>query len=150
MSKRVKFALFALIVAGATSTILTNVYGAGRRAASAACTISIENVFRAQDGTILRTETYQKDFIVEEGTNFVDDYSTPTRQKRFTAALQRNGRDAVVSINWFADVSTFDAVDVSTGLFLDGGKPGQTSARQTFSSTPGHNTTTYTLTAVQN
>jgi hypothetical protein len=149
MFKRWQFWSCAFVITGLTAAMLSSAYAAKRPVASATCSVDIAHVFRAQDGTVLGTETYQRDFVVEEGADFVDDYGTPTRFKRFTASLQRNGNDLIVSINWFADVSVFDAVDLSTELLLDDNKPRSTSASHTFSSSSGHNTTSHTLTGIR-
>lgn len=112
------------------------------------CTVDIVHTTRAQDGTVLGTEFYSKDFVLSQGTDLSDDYSTPTRFKFFNATLQEAGGAATVAIDWFADVSVFNSADFSTALTLiKGQKQGDISASHTFSSTPGHSTTTYTLTA---
>ncbi len=111
------------------------------------CTIDIAHTTRAQDGTLLGTEFYTRDFVLTEGTNFEEDYSTPTRFKFFDASLQNVGDSAIVSIAWFADVSVFNSADFSTALTLvKGQKDGEISASHTFSTSAAHSTTTYTLT----
>ncbi|MCA9187579.1 MAG: hypothetical protein R3E01_29300 [Pirellulaceae bacterium] len=115
------------------------------------CSVQIVHEFRAQDGTVLRTETYDQDFVVVEGTPFVDDYSTVTREKIFRASASQIGRDAVLSVDWFADVSTFDSADFSTELtLLRNQAQGLTSASHTYSTSSGHARTSYTITAFRN
>ena len=113
--------------------------------------VDIPHEFRAQDGTVLSTETYQQTFVLAQGANFTDDYSTPTRFKEFSATLTQVGSDSMVSISWFADVSTFNSVDLDTAVVIpDKQQQGTAAGRHRFSSSPGHDTTTYTLTAVRN
>ena len=152
MSSGMKRVLLVLFVAGASSAVWNRVDAARPpRPASVACTMDILYEFRAQDGTLTGTELYQKTFVVQEGVAFVDDYSTPTREKAFTATLTTVRGEAVVAINWFSDVSTFDAVDLNASLTLvSGQKNGKVAGDLTFSSTPGHATTHYSLVGVRN
>ena len=121
-----------------------------RRPESVICTVDIVHTTQSQNGTVIGTEAYQQEFVLTEGVDFVDDYSTFTRQKEFRASLEVVGGQATVFANWFADVSVFNSADFSTALVLvKGQKDGETSASHTFSSTPGHSTTTYTLTGIR-
>ena len=118
-----------------------------RRPMRVDCTIDIVHTTRAQDGTIIGTELYTRDFVLTEGTNFDEDYSTPTRLKFFGASLQNVRDQAIISVDWFADVSVFNSADFRTALTLvKGQNDGEISASHTFSTSSGHSTTTYTLT----
>lgn len=116
---------------------------------SLACSVTVDYVFTAQDGSLLQTEPYQRDFVVQTGVDFVDDFSTPTRLKRLTASAIREGGSAVVAINYFNDVGVFNAIDLSTSLVLSNGRAADaTAGRHRFSTTlaaAGHHTTTYSL-----
>lgn len=81
-----------------------------------ACTVAVDYV---HDGTV--AESYRKDFVAEQGVGFVDDFSTPTRQKRFTASVAKDGGDAVVSIDYFSDVGVFHAIGFNARMTIHGG-----------------------------
>jgi hypothetical protein len=152
MSSITKFLVTGAIVSMLAASVLMPAEAASKRQpVSLTCTVDILHEFRAQDGTLLSTETYQQTFVLAQGANFTDDYSTPTRFKEFSATLTQVGSDSMVSINWFADVSTFNSVDLDTAVVIpDKQKQGTAAGRHRFSSSPGHDTTTYTLTAVRN
>ena len=77
------------------------------------------------------------------------DFSTPTRQKVFTATLQRDGARSVLSIDYFNDVGTFNAISVDTSVkMLRAGALEATSGRQGFYTSTGvvgNHITDYTL-----
>lgn len=111
------------------------------------CSIDVLYEFRAQNGTLLNTEVYTHTFTVQEGVAYVDDFSTPTRFKVFTANLEKVGNEMIVRVNWFSDVGVFDSIDFTTSMKLvNGQKTAVVSADLTHSSTPGHAMTSYTLT----
>lgn len=140
-----------VVALAAEASAVVGTRAEAERQASVSCSIVVDYVFREQDGTVIDTQPYQKDFVVQEGTDFVDDFSTATRLKEFRASVQRVGAEVVVSVNWFADVSVFNSVEFSASLTLpDGRKTGTVSGDHTFSSTPGHATTTYSLVGVRN
>lgn len=115
------------------------------------CVVELVYEFRAQNGSLLGTETYLKEFTVSQDSGFVDDYSTPTRFKEFSANVSQVGREVIVDISWFSDVSTFDSVDLNNSLVLDQGqRRGRITGSQRFSTTAGHRTVTYNLVAVRN
>lgn len=100
-------------------------------------------------------EQYRKGFVVEQGVQFVDDFSTPARFKRFTANVARSSGDTTVTIDYFSDVGVFHAVGVTTQLSIrGGGGVDAASGSQNFSasnnvvpgSVGGNHTTNYTLT----
>jgi hypothetical protein len=66
-------------------------------------------------------EEYRKDFFVEQGVAFVDDFSTRTRSKTFTATVAKDAGDVVVAIDYFNDVGVFLAMAFNTRLTIHGG-----------------------------
>ena len=115
------------------------------------CSVTIDYVLTAQDGTPIDTESYQNAFIVAPGAAFEDDFSTPTRTKLFTASMQQGQNRAVVTITYFNDVSTFNSVEFNTQMAIINGQTAETaSGSQTFSTSTdplsGHYTTSYELT----
>lgn len=147
MSKSVKFALGALACIATFASFITQADAAKRpRPARVACVVDIVYTFAAQDGTVLQTEAYSNEFELVEGTSFVDDRSTVTREKLFVASATTVGGDVVISIDWFADTSVFNSSDLQTEMTIAKGQSaGQTSGRSRFSSTPGHATVTYSV-----
>jgi hypothetical protein len=135
----------------AVITVASSISADAVNPSSVACTINVVNTVHAQDGQVISTETYQRNFVVSEGSPFSDDFSTATRFKFFDASMTRVNGASVVSIRWFADVSVFNSVDFGTSLKLaNGQKSGDTSGDYTFSFSGGYNTTTYTLVGVRN
>jgi hypothetical protein len=93
------------------------------------CSISVDYL---KNGALV--ESYQKVFEVNPGASFSDDFSTPTRQKSFTASTLLDAGKTVVGINYFNDVGVFDSVELSTKLTLHKvGVLESTSGSQTFS-----------------
>jgi hypothetical protein len=77
------------------------------------CSVSVDYL---KNGAL--AESYQKAFTVTPGASFTDDFSTPTRQKLFTASTLLDAGKTVVGINYFNDVGVFDAEEFSTKLTL--------------------------------
>ncbi len=114
------------------------------------CVADVVVETRDQSGTVLSTEAYHKDFSMTDGTFFSDDFSTFTRFKFFDAAMTTNLGASKVSIDWFADVTVFNAVDVSTSVTIPKGqKEGSTSGIHTFYTSTGSTQTTYSLTCLK-
>jgi hypothetical protein len=117
-------------------------------APSASCTVSVDYVY---NGTVV--EPYVKEFVVESGVTYTDDFSTTTRSKVFTASLGREAGKMVVSIDYFNDVGVFYAIGVNTKLTLHGRALETTSGSHgsyissgvTPSSVGGNHETNYTL-----
>lgn len=63
---------------------------------------------------------YRKDFTVTDEAPFVDDFSSATRIRQFSAAVSRNGGDSVVSIDYFNDVGVFTSIGFNTSLTVNG------------------------------
>jgi len=100
-------------------------------------------------------EQYRRDFIVDQGGAFVDDFSTATRQKTFTATVARDAGNLVVSIDYFNDVGVFHAIGFNTSLVIHrGGGLESTSGSNAFyassgvspGSVSGNHVTNYALT----
>jgi hypothetical protein len=115
--------------------------------ASASCTVSVNYLLNN-----VLVEPYTQTFVVQEGVDFVDDFSTVTRFKIFTASAVREAGKAVVKINYFNDVGVFNSIDLDTSVVVPKGQPGSTSGRHTFSTSTGsagNHTTQYSLTCTR-
>ncbi|MEZ5417213.1 MAG: hypothetical protein R2708_07715 [Vicinamibacterales bacterium] len=113
--------------------------------AEAACTVQISYTV---NGTTV--ESYSNSFTLTRDAVFVDDLSTPIRAREFRATLTRTADGLVVFVNYFSDVSTFNAIDLDTSLRLRGaGALVTDSGSHTFSSSQavpaGNHTTSHTL-----
>jgi NAD(P)-dependent dehydrogenase (short-subunit alcohol dehydrogenase family) len=113
---------------------------------SVSCSVSVD--YQVNNAPV---EAYTKDFIVQPGAAFEDDFSTNLRAKFFNASVAKEGGNIVVSIDYFSDVSVFDSISFNTRLTMHGGRGIETtSGGNTFSSSqaaqPGNHTTNYTLT----
>lgn len=111
----------------------------------AACTVQIDYTV---NGTVV--ETYANSFTLTRNGVFLDDISTPTREKLFRATLTRAGDGLTVFIDYFSDVSVFNAVNLNASVRLRDGKGLSTDAgSHTFSSSQavpaGNHTTSHTL-----
>lgn len=71
--------------------------------------------------TTTQVDTYTKDFALQQGAAFADDFSSPTRVRTFDAVMAREGSNWVVSINYFNDIGVFDSVGFSTRLTANSG-----------------------------
>lgn len=143
MSKITKF--LAVVITSASFAAPINANAAlGSVSCSVAIDYSLNNVL---------IEPYQSDFVAELGVEFLDDFSTVTRFKEFSALTAREGNNIVVSIYYFNDIGVFDALDLSTKLTLHKkGVPESTSGSNTFSTsqgTAGNHKTNYTLTCTR-
>ena len=105
--------LLALAVTPAAIFIPTHVAAAENIAA--ACSVAVDYL---HNGAVV--EQYRKDLLVEQGVVFVDDFSTPTRVKRFTATVARDGGNLLVSVDYFSDVGVFHSVGFTTALTIRG------------------------------
>lgn len=120
---------------------------------SVACSVAVDYLRNGNLG-----EQYRKDFIVEEGVQYVDDFSTPARFKRFTANVARTSGETTVSVDYFSDVGVFHAVGFATQLTIRGGNVEVAIGRQDFSasnstvpgSVGGNHTTNYSLSCRRN
>jgi hypothetical protein len=94
-------------------------------------------------------EPYAMDFSVAPGADFVDDFSTGTRLKVFTANAAQSAGGLVVKINYFNDVGVFDSISLDTQLKFRGGRRFEsTSGTHVYATSlgvVGNHTTTYSL-----
>lgn len=133
---------FLCLCAAASLAVPLNAAAADRAALS--CSVAIDHSLSG--GT---PELYRKDFVVAPGVSFVDDFSTPLRQKQFTASAAREAGNLVVSIDYFNDAGVFHSVGFNTRLTLrDGRNIDSTAGSNTFSTSlgvAGNHRTNYTL-----
>ena len=109
----------------------------------ASCSVSVDYLL---NGTLV--ESYARDFTVEEGTPFQDDFSTPTREKGFSATVGRSAGKPTVVMNYFNDVGVFTSIMVDTSVAILKAAPTASTGRHTFSTSQGvagNHLTTYTL-----
>lgn len=144
----------AVVIAGACAVAVPVTSWADKPVTELACMVTVDYRFTSQDGTVLNQLPYQTDFLVQPGVDFTDDLSTQTRARVFTASANFDTRDLLVDITYFADVSTFDLVDLRTRLTIPGGRgSATTSGRHIFSTSradlSGHHITDYSLTCTR-
>lgn len=98
------------------------------------CSVAIDYL---RNGVLV--EQYRQDFVAEPDAPYVDDISTSTRFKRFTADVVRQGGETIVTFDWFSDVGVFHSVGVGSQLTLRGGgrKEESVSGSQSFSASSG-------------
>lgn len=94
-----------------------------REPQSAACSVSINYLL----GSSVRS-AYQKDFVVEPGVVFEDDFSTPIRFRYLDAwsTVAADGKTTTVSIAYYNDIGVFEFIDLRTEVTLND-KDAQTS-----------------------
>lgn len=142
--------LVMAVVVGSYSLGLTDVAQADD-SKGIACKMTVVVESRNSSGVIFGTETYQKEFSLQEGDTFFDDFSTRIRFKFFTASLQKVDGEKTVSINWFADVTVFNSVDFNTSVTLaDGQKSGKVAGDHALYTSGGSTVTRFTLECVEN
>ncbi len=116
-----------------------------------ACVLDIVVSNISQTGVIVSQEVYQRQFLLQEGGFYFDDFSTRTRFKFFSASLTKLDGDSTVSINWFADVTVFNSVDFNTSVTLsDGQKRGESAGDNTVYTSNGGTRTNFSLSCLQN
>jgi hypothetical protein len=141
------------IVVAAVGGVLLSQAGVARaeRESGVLCVMDVVVESRNQSGTVVGTETYHQEFVLQEGASYFDDFSTRTRFKFFSASLQKNNGESTVAINWFADVTVFNSVDFNTSVILaDGQKSGKVAGNNTVYTSSGSTTTNFSLSAVEN
>lgn len=108
------------------------------------CSIAIDYTL---NGAAL--QAYRKDFAIQPGVAFTDDFSSTTRSRTFNASVAPEGNNMVVAFDYFNDVDTFDAVSFNARMTLFRGQGIETtSGRQGFSTSlgvAGNHLTSYTL-----
>lgn len=145
MSKLVKLLLASITVASLAAQNNVN----APEKLSVSCSVAVDYLVNN-----VLSESYRRDFVVQPGVGFTDDFSTNLRQKVFNASTAREAGNIAVAIDYFSDVSTFDSVSFNTRLTIHRGRAIETtSGSNTFSSSqaaqPGNHTTNYTLTCRQ-
>lgn len=107
------------------------------------CSVAVDYLFNGA----LRAP-YQKDFAVNPGQVFEDDFSTFTRFRIFDAwtHLDESG-NTVVEVSYFNDVGVFDSIDLRTHLTLRDNEETVSGSHSYFTSqgVAGERTTNYTL-----
>ncbi|MFO0954206.1 MAG: hypothetical protein U0835_24225 [Isosphaeraceae bacterium] len=136
----------ALVAAAAYGLKVSNAEARPSDGHAIACVVDVVVETRNQSNTLVGTEVYHKEFVLQEGGRFSDDFSTRTRFKFFDAFLQKNNGESTVSADWFADVTVFNSVDFQTSVTLeDGAKRGKSTGSHTLFTSGGSTTTTYSL-----
>jgi len=112
---------------------------------AAACSMAVDYLVNAN-----LVEAYRRDFVVQEGVPFVDDFGSVTRLKQFTASVTKAGGNLTVAIDFFADVSALNSTEFNTSLTVrGGGSIESTFSNQTFSTSTAsgfsRHATNYTL-----
>lgn len=139
-----------LIVSAVAASLAATLEARAQQQASASCSVAVDYVY---NGVV--TEQYRRDFVVAPGVPFVDDFSTATRIKTFTATAAREAGDLVVSMDYFNDVGTFHAIGFASRLSIrERGKLESTSGSNGFfassgvtpTSVSGNHETNYLLT----
>lgn len=109
----------------------------------AACSVNVDYLL---NGTLV--EAYARDFTVEEGTPFQDDFSTPTREKGFSATVGKSAGKPTVVVNYFNDVGVFTSIMLDTSVVITRPAATASTGRHTFTTSQGvagNHLTTYTL-----
>ena len=151
MSNVKNFFVFVLVVAGANIALLNQCARAEGGDKGVACLIDVVVESKNNAGTVVSREVYSKAFTIDEGETYFDDFSTRIRFKFFTATMTKVDGEKKVAINWFADVTVFNSVDLDTAVSLeDGQKSGKATGRHTLYVSGGSTTTTYTLSCREN
>ncbi len=103
------------------------------KATGVTCTIDMVVETMNNSGTVVSTESYQNSFVLQDGDLFSDDFSTVTRFKFFNAGMSKANGESIVTVDWFADVTVFNAVDFNSTVVLSGNqKVGKTIGEHTF------------------
>lgn len=151
MCQTKKFVVLSLIVACLSTAPWSPRARAEGDEKDIACVIDVVVESKNQAGTVVSREVYSKTFSIDEGETFFDDFSTRTRFKFLTATMTKVDGEKSIAINWYADVTVFNSVDLDTSVSLtDGQKNGKATGRHTLYVSGGSTTTTYTLTCTEN
>ncbi|HEX4942940.1 MAG TPA: hypothetical protein VFV55_01230 [Usitatibacteraceae bacterium] len=138
MSRLMKMLLVSFTVASAAATVNAD----ASEIRSVACTVTVDYLLNG----VLRAP-YRKDFVVNPGEFFQDDFSTFTRFRAFEASTRLETGNTVVAIDYFNDVGVFESVDLSTTLTLRDNDETISGSHSYFTSLgiAGEHTTNYTL-----
>ena len=113
---------------------------------SMSCVVSIDYLLNG----VVRAP-YHKEFVVNPGEVFEDDFSTVTRFRFFTASTRLDDAGkTIVNVSYYNDVGVLEAVDFSTELTIHNENNGETDSwsHTYWSSTgiAGNHTTEYSIT----
>lgn len=130
MSAKKMLSLVALLVAGFAVSGMTTEAKAVPKAkrTEVGCVVDVVVETRNQSGTVVSTETYQREFTLVDGQLYSEDFSTPTRFKFFDADMSTTNGVSTINMYWFADVTVFNSVEVSTTVSLGRGRKDDTSS----------------------
>ena len=119
--------------------------GAGR-AKGVTCVIDVV----VQTGASTQT-TYHKEFTLLEGETYSDDFSTATRMGFFDAGLTKVNGEWIMDVDWFADTTTFNSVDMRTAVVIaKGQKTAKTAGTHIFTNSSTSSQTGYSVVCVAN
>ena len=104
-----------------TTAAILLVAGSAHAAQGAVCSVAVT---ATHDGAVV--ETYATDFTVAPDAPFIDDFSTPTREKEFRARLMREDDGVKVHISYFSDLGAFHAASFDADMLV-AAKPRTTS-----------------------
>lgn len=105
---------------------------------------------RNSSGTLVAVEQYNVTFELAESGFFFQDFSTRTRFKFFTASLEKVDGVYTVTLDWFADVTVFNSVDLTTSLvFGNGQKSDHTEGVSTVYTSSGSTRTKFSAIAIE-
>lgn len=152
MSATKWISICGVLVAGlAVSGLVTEAVATpGGAKNTVACVLDVTVETINQTGVVVGSEVYHKEFSLVNGGFFSDDFSTRTRFKVMDAAMTTANGKSTISMDWFADVTVFDSVDVSTSVVLGGArKDGTSTGSHTFYTSNSSTRTTYTLSCFQ-
>lgn len=154
MFKRVGWVVFSLVMATVGGLFLSydDVAWGDTGNHGVLCVMDVVVESENQSGILIGKEVYHQEFLLNDGVPlFQEDFSTRTRLKFFTAALQTDKGESSVAINWFADVTVFNTVDLNTSVLIaKGNKSGQASGNNTVYTSNGSTRTTFTLSCLEN
>ncbi len=137
------FSLVGVLVGGAQVARADDGHGVD-------CVVDVVVETRNSTGTVVLAERYSKEFSLVDGSFFFDDFSTRTRFKFFNASLVRSNGDSTIEIDWYADVTVFNSVDIATSVILaDGQKQGRSAGEHTLYTSTNSTTTRYSLSCVE-
>lgn len=94
---------------------------------------------------------YHKEFTLLEGEVFSDDFSTATRFKFFDASLTKVNGEWIMAVDWFADTTVFNSVELRTAVTIPNGqKTAKTAGTHTFTNSTTNSETGYSIVCVAN
>ena len=114
------------------------------------CVVDVVVTTTGSTGVPIQT-TYHKEFTLLEGERLSDDFSNATRLRFFDASLTRLNGEWTLAVDWFADTTVFNSVDVATSAIIPNGqKTGKNVGTHDFWTTGSHTQTSYSIVCVAN